>query len=98
MPTNREQMAVSCRIWLDSTMLVNGRTDSLIIVAMEAVAKKRLDKNAGIQNDFPTFRCRMFFIVFQLSTLRRAATEASAMFEVIISQFIHIPRVVFIKI
>jgi hypothetical protein len=98
MPTDKEQNAISSVICTISAATVNDKTNSLMIEMTEPTAKRRPDKNAGIQNDFPTSRYLMFFKVFQLNTHNRAAIEAKAMFETVINQFIANRQISFIKI
>jgi hypothetical protein len=98
MPIEREQNAISWATCSISTAIVDEKNMSLKIVIMEQTANRRLDVNTGNQNDFPTFRCLIFFIVLQLSTHKRTAIKPKVMFETMINQFIHASQIFFIKI
>jgi len=98
MPIDREQNAMSWATCSISTAIVEEKNVSLKIVIMEQIAKRRPDINTGSQNDFPTFRCLIFFRVFQLRVHKRAAVKPKVMFETIINQFMFTSQIFFIKI
>ena len=98
MPIDREQNAMSWATCSISTAIVEENTISLKMVIMEQIAKRMPDTNTGNQNAFPTFRCLIFFRVFQLRVHKRAAIKPKVMFETIINQFIFTSQVSFIKI
>jgi hypothetical protein len=55
-------------------------------VTSELMAKRKLDRNRGIQNILPTFKYLMAFRVFQPSAHNDAEIKPNAIFDIMINQ------------